>query len=89
MGQGKVFHANRFVAHGACEMHMVTFVFSTMAEAVFLHAGAIIDQVKQMVFGKEGKRTVDGGVVGIGQLFHYVLQGEGVVHLLAQSLIDK
>ena len=59
----------------------------TGAEAILLHARAVVDGVQEALFRQQCQGAEHAGVVGRDHLFHDVLQGEGpAVHLLDDGL---
>ena len=60
-----------------------------LADAVFLHAGAVVDVVEQMGLGEEGECAEDGGAVEGGQAGFKVGEAEGIAEVVPDFPPDE
>jgi len=64
------------------DMTMVVMVVFATAYTVFLHPGAIVDEMQESFFGKKSKGSEDGRLVGSFQGVNHILEREGSFDLI-------
>lgn len=62
---GYILETDGLVTHCTGQVDMMTIVVRTMANAILLHAGTIVNRMQDVMFGKEHKSSIDRGAVSM------------------------